>query len=319
VEPFPDIPFAVWKHTLGTVHRFAQVVGKIRLAASPRRIHWWNVLFHVTGRGITTRPMTDGTAIFTIDFDFLDHRIDITALTGEHHSFPLTGQSVASFYQRVLSGLSTVGVNVSIAHPQPFDLPDSGRPFARDTEHATYDPAAVTRYWRVLSQVNLLLEEFAADYSGKTSPVHHFWHTLDIAVTRFGDTHVAHSAATDPVTREAYSRDVISFGFWFGDETFPEPAFYSYTAPEPNGLPDEPLQPPAARWIKRNNSHLAVLRYAEAQTLPDPRAAVLYFYESAYQAGAQRAGWDIAHWASPGGITDSHLIRERLANRESGA
>jgi hypothetical protein len=210
VELFPDIPFATWKDTLATVHRFAQIVGKIRLAASPRRNHWWNVPFHVTGRGITTRPMTDGATIFTIDFDFLDHRIDITAISGDRYSFPLAGQSVASFYRQVLSGLSTVGVNVSIAYPRPFDLPDSNRPFAEDTEHAAYDPAAVTRYWVVLSQVNLLLEAFAAGYSGKTSPVHHFWHTFDIAVTRFGDIHVEHPAATDPVTREAYSRDVVS-------------------------------------------------------------------------------------------------------------
>ncbi len=304
MELFPDIPFPAWRHTFATLHRFAQIVGKIRLAASPRRNHWWNVPFHVTGRGITTRPMTDGTTIFTIDFDFLDHRGDISALTGERYSFPLAEQSVASFYHQIHRGLATVGADIAIAQSRPFDLPDSDRPFAEDTEHASYDPAAVTRYWRVLSQVNLLLEEFAGNYSGKTSPVHHFWHTFDIAVTRFGDTHVEHSAATDPVTREAYSRDVISFGFWFGDDTFPEPAFYSYTAPEPPGLADEPLQPAAARWIERNGSHLAVLRYDDARTLPEPRAAVLDFYEGAYQAGARRAGWDIARWASVGGITD---------------
>jgi Family of unknown function (DUF5996) len=308
VEPFPDIPFAAWQGTLATLHRFAQIVGKIRLAASPRRNHWWNVPFHVTGRGITTRPMTDGTMIFTIDFDFLDHRIDITALTGERHSFPLAGHSVASFYHHVHSGLSNIGVDVTITHPRPFDLPDSARSFAQDTEHDSYDPVAVTRYWQVLSQVNLVLEEFAASYSGKTSPVHHFWHTFDIAVTRFGDTHVEHSAATDPVTREAYSRAVISFGFWFGDSTFPEPAFYSYAVPEPTGLADERLQPPAARWIERNGSQLAVLRYDDVRTLPEPRAVVLDFYESAYQAGAHRAGWDIARWASPGGVTDPHII-----------
>jgi hypothetical protein len=311
VELFPDMPLADWQGTLATVHRFAQIVGKIRLAASPRRNHWWNVPFHVTGRGITTCPMTDGATIFTIDFDFLDHRLDITALTGERYSFPLAGQSVARFYQRLFSGLSTLGITVTIARPWPFDLPDSGRPFAEDTEHATYDPAAVTRYWKVLSQVNLLLETFAASFSGKTSPVHHFWHTFDIAVTRFGDKHVEHPATTDPVTREAYSRDVISFGFWFGDDAFPEPAFYSYTSPEPSGLADEPLRPAVAQWIERRGSHLAVLRYADARTLPEPRAAVLDFYESAYQAGARRAGWDIARWACPGGITDSHLARSR--------
>jgi len=310
VEPFPDIRFEAWSDTLATLHRFAQIIGKIRLAASPRRNHWWNVPFHVTGRGITTRPMTDATTIFTIDFDFVDHRLDINALSGERYSFPLAGQSVASFYQRVHKGLSTVGAQVTIAQPRPFDLSDSDRPFAEDTEHSRYEPAAVTRYWHVLSHVNVLLEAFAGNYSGKTSPVHHFWHTFDIAVTRFGDNHVEHSAATDPVTREAYSRDVISFGFWFGDNAFPEPAFYSYTAPEPTGLPDEPLQPTAARWIERNGSHLALLRYDDARALPEPRVAVLDFYESAYQAGARRSGWDIARWACPGGVTDPHLITE---------
>ena len=128
--------------------------------------------------------------------------------------------------------------------------------------------------------------------------------TCALPISRFGDSHVEHPAATDPVTREAYSRDVISFGFWFGDDTSSEPTFHSYTAPEPTGLADEPPQPPAARWVERRGSHLAVLRYDDVRTLPDPRAAVLDFYESAYQAGARRAGWDISHWACPGGVTD---------------
>ncbi|MDQ3763768.1 MAG: DUF5996 family protein [Actinomycetota bacterium] len=311
MQTFPEIPFAGWKDTLATVHRFAQIVGKIRLAASPRRNHWWNVPFHLTGRGITTRLMTDGATIFCIDFDFVDHRLDITALSGQRQSFPLAGQSVAEFYRPVHHGLSAVGAQVTIAHPRPFDLPDSHRPFAEDTEYTSYDPAAVTRYWQVLSQVNLLLEAFAANYSGKTSPVHHFWHTFDIAVTRFGDARIEQPATVDPVTREAYSRDVISFGFWFGDDGFPEPAFYSYTTPEPPGLSQQPLRPSPARWIERHGSHLAVLRYDDVRALPDPRAAVLEFYESAYQAGARQAGWDITRWACPGGITDPHLPTEQ--------
>jgi hypothetical protein len=265
VELFPEIPFADWKDTLATVHRFAQIVGKIRLAASPRRNHWWHVPFHVTGRGITTRPMTDGATIFTVDFDFLDHRIDITALTGDRHSFPLAGQSVASFSDHMRRGLSAVGVNVTIAHPRPFDLPDSGRPFAEDTEHDTYDPAAVNRYWRVLSQVNLLLETFAAGYSGKTSPVHHFWHTFDIAVTRFGDKHVEHSAATDPVTREAYSRDVISFGS--GSATTPSPNQPSTPTP-----PRNPAACPTSRCNPRSpggSSATAAISRCCATPMPD--------------------------------------------------
>jgi Family of unknown function (DUF5996) len=152
-----------------------------------------------------------------------------------------------------------------------------------------------------------VLEEFAARFSGKASPVHHFWHTFDIAHTRFSERQIVQPPKADPVTREAYSREVISFGFWFGDDAFPEPAFYSYTAPEPEGLAREPLQPKAAEWTERDDSHLAVLRYERARAETDPRAAVLAFYESAYQAGARHAGWDIDRLACPGGITDPHL------------
>lgn len=306
MELFPAVPLAEWQDTKSTLHRFAQVIGKIRLAAGVRRNHWWNVPFHLTGRGLTTRPMgqTDGNPIFTIDFDFVGHRLVVTVVDGRDLSFPLYGQSVASFYRAAMRALETLGIQVDMNIPRPFDLPDSGRPFADDTEHAVYDPAMVTRYWQVLSQVGLVLEEFASGFSGKTSPVHHFWHTFDIACTRFSDRVIDQPAEVDPVTREAYSREVISFGFWFGDDAFPEPAFYSYTAPEPEGLDSEPLVPGAARWIAQRGSHLAVLPYDGARAEADPHAAVLDFYDSAYQAGARRAGWDIAALACPGGITD---------------
>ncbi|WP_411138746.1 DUF5996 family protein [Streptomyces sp. C10] len=306
MELFPPMPLTEWRDTKETLHRFAQIVGKIRLAASARRNHWWNVPFHVTGRGITTRPMgqVDGNPIFTIDFDFVDHRLIVATLDGEERSFPLPGQSVASFHDATLAALTALGVRVDIAIPRPFDLPDADRPFAEDTEHATYDPVAANRYWRVLSQVASVLEEFAAGYSGKNSPVHHFWHTFDIAHSRFSGRRIDQPRQADPVTREAYSQEVISFGFWFGDDTFTEPAFYSYTAPEPAGLAGEPLSPASARWVARGDSHLAVLRYDAARVETDPRAAVLAFYESAYRAGAVRAGWDIAALACPGGITD---------------
>jgi hypothetical protein len=309
MELFPPMPLAAWRDTKETLHRFCQVVGKIRLAASSRRNHWWNVPFHLTGRGITTRPMgqVDGNPIFTIDFDFVDQQLRVDTVDGGAVAFSLPGQSVASFHRTLVEALATLGIKVSIAIPGPFDLPDADRPFADDTEHASYDPAWVSRYWQVLSQVNLLLEEFAARFSGKVSPVHHFWHTFDIAHTRFSDRHVDQPATADPVTREAYSREVISFGFWFGDDRFPEPAFYAYTAPEAPGLADEWLRPAAAWWDPRDGSHLAVLRYDDARAQPDPRATVLDFYESAYQAGARLAGWDIQRLASPGGITDPRL------------
>jgi hypothetical protein len=311
MEQFPPIPLAEWRDTKETLHRFCQVVGKIRLATSVRRNHWWNVPFHLTGRGITTRPMgqVDGNPIFTIDFDFVDHQLYVQAVDGTAVSIPLHGQSVASFHRAVFKVLATLGIKVNIDNPRPFDLPDADRRFADDTQHATYDPAWASRYWQVLSQVNLLLEEFAGRYAGKVSPVHHFWHTFDIAHTRFADRHIDQPPAVDPVTREAYSREVISFGFWFGDDSFPEPAFYAYTAPEPAGLAGEPLQPSTARWVRRNDSHLAVLGYDDARAEDAPRARVLDFYESAYQAGARQAGWDMGRLACPGGITDPHLRR----------
>ena len=302
---FPDLPYASWRDTRDTLHRFLQITGKIRLAASARRNHWWNVPLHLTGRGLTTRPMsTDGERVFCIDLDLLDHRLDLTTADGRRWSFPLVGRSVAAFFAELHTGLAALDLDVRIADPRPFDLPDHDRPFADDTEHATYDPAAVTRYWSILGQVNLLLEQFAGAYSGKTSPVHHFWHTFDIAMTRFSDRHVPYSAATDPVTREAYSREVISFGFWFGDDSGAEAAFYSYAAPEPDGLADSPLTPPGAEWIERRGSHLAVLPYATTRVATDPRRTVLDFYQSAYEAAAARAGWDIDGLTCVGGATD---------------
>jgi hypothetical protein len=287
MELFPPIPLADWRDTKETLHRFCQVVGKLRLAASVRRNHWWNVPFHLTGRGITTRPMglADGNPIFTIDFDFVDHQLRIHTLDGRGAAFPLQGQSVASFHRDVFQALDRLGVKVDVAIPRPFDLPDADRRFADDIEHASYDPAWASRYWQVLSQVNLVLEEFAARFAGKVSPVHHFWHTFDIAHTRFADRNIDQPPTADPVSREAYSREVISFGFWFGDDHFPEPAFYAYTAPEPAGLAGERLAPRAARWESRNGSHLAVLAYDDARAAGDPRGRVLDFYESAYQAG----------------------------------
>src|SRR5258708_10413588 len=245
MEPFPAMPLQDWVETKETLLRFLQVVGKIRLAAAVRRNHWWHVPFHLTGRGLTTRPMgeVDGNPIFAIDFDFIDHQLTTTALDGRSVAFPLVGQSVASFHNRVHAGLDYLGVRVSIDRDYPFDLPDTARPFDQDSEHASYDASAVTRYWQVLSQVALILEEFSSRFSGKISPVHHFWHTFDVAVTRFSDRSIEQPQNVDPVTREAYSREVISSGFWFGDANFGEPALYCYTAPEPDGLAKEPLTP----------------------------------------------------------------------------
>ena len=309
MELFPAFPLEEWKDTKATVHRFEQIVGKVRLAHSPRRNHWWHVPFHLTGSGITSRPMglVDGNPVFTVDFDFVRHQLVVSNLEGHTVSFPLQGHSVATFYLQFQSALDSLGVDGSIAHAHPFDLPDADRPFTDDTEHATYVPEHATRYWQVLSQVNLVLEEFAAGYSGKTSPVHHFWHTFDIAVTRFSPQHVTPPEGAGDVEREAYSRQATSFGFWFGDDTVPEPCFYGYAAPEPKGLAAHPLSPAGAEWVPSGSGHLALFKYAEARRKSDPRKAVLEFLASVYRAGAGQLDWDIADKACPGGITDPYL------------
>lgn len=306
MDLFPAIPLSEWRDSKETLHRFAQIVGKIRLASSIRRNHWWNVPFHVTGRGITTRPMGgfDGDPVFTIDFDFVDHWLTVSCLDGSTTSFPLLGQSVASFYRETLAALDRIGVAVTLAHPHPYTLSDAHRPFAEDTEHTSYDPFWVNRHWQVLSQVNLVLEEFAAGFCGKVSPVHLFWHSYDIAVTRFSDRSVEMGAEVDPVTREAYSREVISCGFWFGDDDYPRPAFYAYAAPEPAGLAGQPLRPSPAHWIERGSGRLATLDYDDVRDGAHPRQAVLDFYGSLYRSAAALDGWDVEHLASPGGVTD---------------
>ena len=306
----PDLPYESWRPTKETLHRFLQLVGKLRLADSPRRNHWWNVPFHLTGAGVTTRPMGSD-PVFAVDFDFIDHRLIIATDDGRRESFSLIGLSVADFTASFVGALTAARIDPTpIVDATPFDLPDAGRRFSDDTEHATYDPMAVATYWRMLSGVNLILEEFCGRFSGKTSPVHHFWHTFDIAATRFSDTVVPHGSASDAVTREAYSREVVSFGFWFGDETYPAPAFYSYTAPEPAGIERQPL-PAGAEWLDRGGSHLAVYPLAVVRSLPDARAAALDFFEATYRAGAVLAGWDIDRYACRDGVTDPVLARVR--------
>jgi hypothetical protein len=310
MELFPAMPLGEWADTKETFHRFAQIVGKIRLTASNRRNHWWHVPFHLTGRGLTTRPMggLGEQPLFSIDFDLVRHRLVVDVLDGRSAEFSLIGHSVASFYARLFDTLAGLGIRPEI-WAVPYDLGDD-TPFAEDTRHAHYDPLLINRYWRILSQVAQLLDRFAADFAGKISPAHHFWHTFDIAVTRFTGRQVGASPDTDPVTREAYSWEVISCGFWFGDKERPWPAFYSYTAPEPEGLAREPLRPAQAEWLAAHGSHLAVLRYDDVRAMGNPVAGVLEFLESAYQAGAKLTHLDTEALACPGGVTDPYYGKQ---------
>src|SRR3712207_810911 len=233
VSVFPPMPLAEWVDTKETLHRFLQVVGKLRLANAPRRNHWWHIPFHLTGRGLTTHTMGFD-PVFAIDLDLVDHRLEVSVADGRRASFPLPGLSVAAFYRQLLDTLAALGLPATVELPVPFDLADR-TPFAEDEHHASYDRERVTRYWVVLGQVAQVLEEFAGRSYAKTSPVHHFWHTFDIAVTRFSDRRVEQPASVDPVPPRAHSPQGIRPGLWFGDEPGPAPALYSYTPPDPPG------------------------------------------------------------------------------------
>jgi hypothetical protein len=293
-EPYPDLPLERWRDTKETLHRFSQIVGKLRLASSYPRNHWWDVPLYVTARGVTTSPMHHREQIFEIQLDYLAHELRVDSAAGGSVRRSLPGLSVADFYGEVTAALGLLGIDVQVAQPRPFDLGDH-QAFATDTAHRAYDREAATTYWRILATVDSILKEFGWRYTGKTSPVHHFWHTLDIAVTRFSGRRAPVDPKADHVTREAYSHEVISFGFWFGDDRFPAPAFYAYAAPEPEGLADQPLEPPEASWTERGAGHLAVLPWAEVRTAHEPRSTALAFLESAWRAGTVASGPE--HWA----------------------
>jgi Family of unknown function (DUF5996) len=291
MSELPDLPLEAWEPTKDTLHLWAQIVGKVRLAATPPQNHWWNAPLYVDTRGLTTRRLQSDGPEFDVSFDFVSHELVVRTSGGEVDSFPLVdGLSVAGFYERLFAVLDRLRIEVEIK-PEPYRVPVT-TPFAEDTEHASYDREAVERFWRALSWIDGTLQDFAGWFCGKTSPVHLFWHGFDLAVTRFSGKRAPELRDADRVTREAYSHEVISFGFWPGDKKVRMPAFYSYTAPEPAGLADEPLRPDTASWQPVGSSHLALLPYDVVRTSRDPRGTLLEFLESAYEAGAARAGWD---------------------------
>jgi hypothetical protein len=288
----PPLPLAEWEATCDTLHLFFQIVGKVRLRLMPPRNHWWHVPLYVSARGATTGPIPREGGAFEMEFDFLAHELAIRTDAGEARAIPLVGQSVASFYDRTFAELASLGIEVRIL-ARPFGVPHLTVPFARDTAHNSYDREFVSRYHHILIAVDQWFKAFSGRFTGKTSPVHLFWHSFDLAVTRFSGRRAPAMPDADRVTQEAYSHEVVSFGFWPGDPTFRQPAFYSYTAPEPPGLSSERLEPADAWWQPRNGSSLAVLPYDAVRTASEPGAVVLGFLESAYRAGAQRAAWDI--------------------------
>ena len=290
----PKLTLSEWEPTKETLNLWAQFVGKVRMASTAPRNHWWHVPLYVDVRGLTTRRLHAGDGLsFEIDFDFVDHGLVIATNRGTTASFDLVdGLSVAEFDEKLHARLRELGIEVAIRET-PFGLPTT-TPFPADRAHAAYDRDAVERFWRVLEWTDEVFEEFAGWYCGKTSPVHLFWHSFDLALTRFGGRPAPPLPDADPVTREAYSHEIVSFGFWPGDRNVREPSFYSYTAPEPAGLRLQPLSPKEAAWSESGNGSLALLPYEAVRTAPVPKATLLAFLESAYQAGASAAGWDRA-------------------------
>ena len=295
---FPEIRLDDWRPTKNTLHLYCQIVGKIRLAMHPRLNHWWHVPLYVSPRGLTTRTIPYSGGNFEIEFDLKDHCLFIRTSRGGTEDFALfDGLSVADFYSSLFANLTKLGIEPKI-WAVPYEAP-STTPFPEDHENKSYDKEYVERFHQTLVAVDDILEEFRARFLGKSTPVHMFWHSFDLALTRFSGKKAPPMPEANKVTRDAYSHEVISFGFWFGDDkenSVAAPAFYSYTAPEPAGLADEPLTPGSTKWVESNGAHLALLMYDDVRGLPNARDVVLDFLESAYLAGAKRAGWDIENF-----------------------
>jgi len=295
VELFTAMPLDEWRPTKNTLHLYLQIVGKIRLAMHPRINHWWHVPLYVSPRGLTTRAIPYKRGNFEIEFNFKDHQLEMRTSGGGYEDFALyDGLTVSDFYSSVFANLAKLGITPKI-WAVPYEAP-STTPFAQDHEDKSYDKKYVERFHHILVGVDDILEEFRGRFVGKSTPVHLFWHSFDLALTRFSGRPAPPMPEANMVTREAYSHEVISFGFWFGDDkpnSVAAPAFYSYTAPEPAGLADEPLAPPSAKWADSNGAHLALLMYDDVRTAKNPREVVLEFLESAYQAGGKRADWPI--------------------------
>ena len=287
-ELLPALPLDPWKDTLATLHMWTQVVGKVRLKLCPLVNHYWNVTFYVTARGMTTLAMPYENGAVEIHFDFIQHEVVIETSAGGRVTLPLTAQSVAEFYRNLTAALRELGVGVKI-WTTPCEVPDP-IPFERDTIHAAYDRDAVNKFWRILVWVDGVFHEFRSSFVGKVSPVHFFWGSFDLAVTRFSGRKAPERPGADPITREAYSHEVSSAGFWPGGGDIKGPAFYSYAAPEPAGFAEQPVRPQAAFYHAQMKEFL--LLYDDVRTAPDPKAALMEFLQSTYVAAANCAKWD---------------------------
>jgi hypothetical protein len=295
LRPWPALAWTDWRETATTLHRWTQVVGKIKLACTPPTNHWWNVALYLTSRGLTTSTIPYEDRTFEITFDFVAHRVRVQVSNGDAATIELRPRSVASFHHELLDELHALGIDARI-RPRPVEVPDT-LPLDRDEEHRAYDREQVGHFFVALSQADRLMKEFRARFVGKCSPVHFFWGSFDHAVTRFsGRPAPPHPGGvpnlSDRVVREAYSHEVSSCGFWPGGDHHPEPVFYAYAYPEPRGFRDATVRPRDARWAGPLGEF--VLPYEAARSAADPDRAVLDFFQSTYDAAADLGGWDRA-------------------------
>jgi hypothetical protein len=291
--PWPELPTTAWRETYETLQLWTQIVGKMRLAREPWLNHSWHVVLYVTARGLTTSPIPDGTRTFQIDFDFIDHALRISTSDDAQRQFSLAGHSVASFYAAIMAELALLGIHVAI-NEMPNELPEPIR-FSQDHQHASYDPDAVRRFLQILVNAERVFKHFRTAFLGKASPVHFFWGSFDLAVTRFsGRRAPRHPGGVphlpDDVAAEAYSHEVSSAGFWPGSGAIDYPAFYSYAYPEPAGFRATAVRPDAAFFSEALGEF--ILPYDAVRTAARPDQALLEFLQSTYEATANAAKWD---------------------------
>ena len=289
-DAWSALPFAEWKDCCATLHMWSQIVGKVRLELSPRVNHWWEVPLYVSARGLTTSPIPCPRGIFEVQFDFIGHKLDIVTSWNETKSIPLYSRTVAAFYREFMDALRSLGIDVKI-RTMPCEVPNPIA-FDRDVAHSSYDPDCVGRFWRILVTVDTIFKEFRARFIGKVSPVHFFWGSFDMAVTRFSGRRAPPRPGADSITREAYSHEVISAGWWPGGGDFAGPAFYAYAVPEPPGFREAAVRPREAFYSAKLGEFL--LMYDDVRAANDPKAALMEFLESTYDAGANLGNWDRA-------------------------
>jgi len=294
-EAWPALPLAEWRDTCDTLHMWTQIVGKVRLELSPHLNQWWEVPLYVSARGLTTSPIPFPRGIFEVQFDFIDHKLDIVTSWNETRTIRLFTRTVAGFYREFMDALHSVGIEVKI-WPMPVEVPNPIR-FDQDVTHARYDCPYAHRFWRILVTLDTIFKEFRARFIGKASPVQFFWGSFDMAVTRFSGRRAPPRPGADRMTQEAYSHEEISAGWWPGSGDVAAPAFYAYAAPEPGGFRESPIRPKEAFYDAKLGEFL--LLYDEVRRAGDPKAMLMDFLESTYDAGATLGKWDRAGLEKP--------------------